>query len=198
MVRLTGVQASFLSLVPYARCTSHVRLCSERGFERADLPTPFPFAEGYGLQQALEGARLGFEIEKDGASMKTLIVEDDFTNRILLQAFLSRYGECHMAVDGFEALEAFNLACSDELPYNLICMDIMMPGMNGKEAVRRLRAVEESRGVRPGGAVKIIMTTGLTDTKDVFESFRALCDAYVTKPIDTARMLEHLNTFQLV
>ncbi len=42
--------------------------------------------------------------------MKTLIVEDDFTNRILLQAHLSRYGECHLAVNGEEALQAFESA----------------------------------------------------------------------------------------
>ncbi len=130
--------------------------------------------------------------------MNALVVEDDFTNRIVLQGFLSRYGECHTVVDGFEALEAVNIARADGSPYTLICMDLVMPGMNGSETVRRLRAVEESRGVFSGSGVKIIMTTAVTDTREVFKSFNALCDAYLTKPIDTALLLNHLEKFQIV
>jgi two-component system chemotaxis response regulator CheY len=42
--------------------------------------------------------------------MRTLIVEDDFTSRLLLQSFLSEYGECHIAVNGREAVAAFRTA----------------------------------------------------------------------------------------
>lgn len=130
--------------------------------------------------------------------MKTLIVEDDLTNRIILQGFLSRYGECQTVTDGFQAMEAFNLARSSGLPYNLICMDIMMPGIDGTETVRRLRAIEESYGVFSDKGVKIIMTTSLTNLKQVTKSFNALCDAYLTKPVDAALLLGHLQTFHLV
>jgi two-component system, chemotaxis family, chemotaxis protein CheY len=41
--------------------------------------------------------------------MKTLIVEDDFTARLVLQRFLSRYGDCDIAVNGQEAVEAFRM-----------------------------------------------------------------------------------------
>ena len=68
--------------------------------------------------------------------MKTLIVEDDFTSRAVLQTFLSRYGECHIAVNGWEAVEAFRIALESGPRYDLICMDIMMPGMDGREAVQ--------------------------------------------------------------
>ena len=77
--------------------------------------------------------------------MKTLIVEDDFTSRLFLQTFLSRYGDCHMAVNGKEAVEAFQMATDNGSPYHLICMDIMMPEMDGQEAVRQVRALEEAR-----------------------------------------------------
>ena len=42
--------------------------------------------------------------------MRTLIVEDDFTSRLLLQTVLSRYGECHVAINGKEAVEAFRMS----------------------------------------------------------------------------------------
>ena len=95
--------------------------------------------------------------------MKALIVEDDFTSRLFLQTFLSRYGECHVAVNGKEAVEAFRLATNNGSPYDLICMDIMMPEMDGQEAVRQMRALEDAGGVLSHRGVKIIMTTAVTD-----------------------------------
>jgi two-component system, chemotaxis family, chemotaxis protein CheY len=130
--------------------------------------------------------------------MKTLIVEDDFTSRLFLQTFLSRYGETHIAVNGKEAMEAFRMATDSKSPYDLICMDIMMPQMDGKEAVKQVRAIEEARGVLSPCGAKIIMTTAVTDMKDVMQSFKELCDAYLFKPIDTSKLLGELKSFQLV
>ncbi len=130
--------------------------------------------------------------------MKALIVEDDFTSRLFLQTFLSRYGECHVAVNGKEAVEAFWLATNNGSPYDLICMDIMMPEMDGKEAVQQVRALEDAGGVVSNRGVKIIMTTAVTDLKEVMQSFQELCDAYLFKPIDTAKLLGELRSLQLV
>jgi two-component system chemotaxis response regulator CheY len=130
--------------------------------------------------------------------MKTLIVEDDFTCRLLLQSFLTGFGECHVAVNGNEAVAAFKTAMSRGSPYDLICMDIMMPDMDGHEALKRVRALETERGILSSQGVKIIMTTSLSDTQQVVGAFRALCDAYLVKPIDTAELLRHLRTLRLV
>jgi two-component system, chemotaxis family, chemotaxis protein CheY len=130
--------------------------------------------------------------------MRTLIVEDDFTSRLLLQAFLSRYGECHIAINGKEALEAFRLAQQHGEKYDLICMDIMMPEMDGQTAVREIRAVEESGGILSTSGAKIIMVTALDDVKNVVKSFGALCDAYVFKPVDTVQLLTRLKELALV
>ena len=78
--------------------------------------------------------------------MRTLIVEDDFTSRLLLQSLLAQYGECHIAVNGREAVEAFRSARESGQVYNLICMDIMMPEMDGQTAVNNIRALEEAGG----------------------------------------------------
>jgi two-component system, chemotaxis family, chemotaxis protein CheY len=130
--------------------------------------------------------------------MRTLIVEDDFTSRVLLQSFLSRYGECHIAVNGREAVEAFRAAHENEQQYDLICMDVMMPEMDGQTAVSEIRAFEEASGTPPSSGVKIIMTTALDDVKNVVQSFRSLCDAYVFKPIDTGKLLNHIKELHLV
>jgi two-component system, chemotaxis family, chemotaxis protein CheY len=130
--------------------------------------------------------------------MRTLIVEDDFTSRLLLQAFLSRFGECHIATNGKEAVEAFRLSQQTGKPYDLICMDIMMPEMDGQAATAKIRDLEEAAGVLSTSGAKIIMVTALDDVKNVIASFKALCDAYIFKPVDTGLLLNHLKTLALV
>ena len=78
--------------------------------------------------------------------MKTLIVEDDFTSRLLLQEILKIYGPVHIAVNGKEAVDAVHLALELGEPYELICLDIMMPEMNGQESLGKIREMEEARG----------------------------------------------------
>ena len=96
--------------------------------------------------------------------MKILIVDDDFASRLLLQAVLSRYGECHIAVNGREAVEAFR-AAQENVGYDLICLDIMMPDVDGQTALKEIRALEEARGISSSAGAKIIMTTALDDMK---------------------------------
>ena len=131
-------------------------------------------------------------------SLRILLAEDDFACRLLLQTFLSRYGECHIAVNGKEAVEAFRISMEQEQPYDLICMDIMMPEMDGREAVRRIRAIEENRGTLSTSGVKIIMTTTVEDVKEVILCFRELCDAYIMKPIDLAELVGQMKRYQLI
>jgi two-component system, chemotaxis family, chemotaxis protein CheY len=130
--------------------------------------------------------------------MKTLIVEDDFTSRLVLQTFLSRYGDCHIAVNGWEAVQAFRSALEGGQPYDLICMDIMMPEMDGREAVKQVRALEEARGILSTFGVKIIMTTAVNDVKEVARCFDELCDAYLVKPVDLSALLQQVRSYQLV
>jgi len=129
--------------------------------------------------------------------MKTLIVEDDFTSRVILQSFLSRFGDCHIAVNGNEAVQAFQRAREDGTQYDVICMDIMMPDMDGQEALREIRRQEELQRVPMAEAAKIIMTTALSGNENVITAYREQCDAYLFKPIDTNKLLATLKLFRL-
>ena len=131
--------------------------------------------------------------------MKTLIVEDDFTGRLLLQELLKHYGPTHIAVNGQEAVEAVRLALEADEPYNLICLDIMMPELDGHAALKQIRALEEEAGTFVTYRTKIVMTTTLlSDTQNAAAAYRSLCDAYLAKPIDKPKLLETLRRLQLI
>jgi len=130
--------------------------------------------------------------------LRMLLVEDDFASRLLLQTFLSRYGECHVAVNGREAVQAFRSCLEGGRRYDLVCMDILMPEMDGCEAVKQVRALEESQGILSTSGAKIIMTTTVDDIKDVIRCFKELCDAYLMKPIDLGKLLSQMKSYQLV
>lgn len=129
--------------------------------------------------------------------MKALIVEDDFTSRLLLQEILKEYGATHVAVNGREAVEAVRLALAAGEPYDLVCLDIMMPEMDGQEALQQIRELEEARGITSTHGARIVMVTALGDMKNVANAYRGLCDGYLVKPIDRARIVEMLGQLKL-
>ncbi len=125
--------------------------------------------------------------------MKTLIAEDDFTSRMLLQALLQPYGICHTSVNGKEAVQAVASALASGEPYNLICLDIMMPEMDGQTALKEIRALEDKKGILSSDGVKIIMTTALGDKTNIMSAFKEQCDAYLVKPIEKNNLIENLK-----
>lgn len=116
--------------------------------------------------------------------MRILVVEDDFGSRRVMQKMLEIYGDVDVVVDGVEAIEAFNLSWEEYKPYDLIFMDIMMPKMDGQEALRIIRETEKSMHLKQVDEVKIVMTTVLEDPKNVIEAFnKGGATGYLVKPI---------------
>jgi two-component system chemotaxis response regulator CheY len=129
---------------------------------------------------------------------RVLLVEDDFDSRSLLQGFLSEYAECHIAENGREAVEAFRAALERQQGYHLICMDILMPEMDGREAVRQIRALEEEQEILSTSGVKILMTSAVEDMQEMICCFHELCDSYLTKPVDLAKLLAQMRVYHLI
>lgn len=130
--------------------------------------------------------------------MKILIVEDDFTSRLVLQEFLAEYGTCHIAINGKEAVEAVRGALESGAPYDLICLDIMMPEMDGQQALKEIRELESARDILSSHGAKIVMTTAFEDIKNVTKAYTHLCDGYLTKPVQRPRLLEELRSLGLI
>lgn len=129
--------------------------------------------------------------------MKILLAEDDFVTRKYMMEFLSKYGECDVTVDGMEAVDAFMMALEDEEPYDLVCLDIMMPAMDGYQALMGIRNLEKERNIPEDKQAKIIMTTALNDEKNVKMAFELGCTVYSGKPIDKEKFDQALKKFGL-
>jgi two-component system chemotaxis response regulator CheY len=131
--------------------------------------------------------------------MKCLIVEDDFISRRILKELLSSYCESDIAVNGEEAVTSFRMAHEGKHPYDLICMDIMMPGVDGTEALKRIRQIENDMGILPEFEVKVIMTTALDDPKTVINTFyRGGATSYLVKPISKKKLVHELRAFGMI
>lgn len=130
--------------------------------------------------------------------MKSLVVDDDFFSRRILQSIMAQYGECHIAVNGKEAVFAFNQAMAEEAPYDVICLDIMMPEMDGQEVLRKIRETEAKKNILGDNAAKVIMTTALDDSENIKTAFRDQCEAYLIKPIAKSKLVAILQDFGLI
>jgi two-component system chemotaxis response regulator CheY len=130
--------------------------------------------------------------------MKVLIVEDDFIARRLLQNMLAKHGVCDIAINGVEALEAFELGHKEEAPYDLICLDINMPELDGHAVLKGIRKRENDRGIQGLDGVRVVMITGLDDKDNVLSAFREGCEAYVTKPIEKEELFSKLRGLGLI
>ena len=130
--------------------------------------------------------------------MKILIAEDDFASRKFMLKFLSKYADVDVTVDGEEAAAAFELALDDNAPYDLVCLDIMMPALDGYQTLKAIRDIEKERGIPEEKRSKIVMTTALNEGRNVTKAFELGCVAYAGKPIDQEKFENVLRKLELI
>ncbi|MBN1764069.1 MAG: response regulator [Sedimentisphaerales bacterium] len=124
--------------------------------------------------------------------MRILVVDDDFINRKYLVTLLRPLGECDVAVNGLEAVAAYESALDAEEPYDLLCLDIMMPEMDGMQALKEIRRLEVERDILELDGAKVIMTTAVDQRKNIMEAFRAGCESYLIKPVKKDKLYEEI------
>lgn len=130
--------------------------------------------------------------------MRILIAEDDFASRKFMHRFLSKYGDCDITVNGVEAVDAFEMALEDDEAYDLLCLDIMMPELDGYKTLERIREIEDENNVDDAKKVKVIITTALSERRYVDRAFQMGCVAYAGKPIDQDKFIDQLRKLKLL
>ena len=117
-------------------------------------------------------------------AMRALIAEDDVTSRTMLQAILARWGyDLVVVADGLAAWEALQ---RDDAP-RLALLDWMMPGMDGLEVCRRVRARETAE------PPYLIILTARGDKADIVAGLEAGADDYIAKPYDSGELRARLG-----
>ncbi len=126
--------------------------------------------------------------------MRILIVEDEAVGLFVLQKYLEAFGEIETARDGQRALELFQDALKEGNPFSLVMMDIMLPKLDGQSVLKEMRANERTYGVKPVEAAKVVMTTALSDPKNIIKAFNeGGADSYLLKPIDKRKLIDELQ-----
>ncbi len=130
--------------------------------------------------------------------IKILIAEDDLASRKFLKGAFSEYGDCDLVVDGLEVIDAYMMSIKEKKPYDLICLDIMMPKLDGIKALKMIKELEEKHNISEEKRAKIIMTTALGDTEVVEKAFELGSDAYASKPIDLKKVKKVMENLELI
>ncbi|MDD6135436.1 MAG: response regulator [Selenomonadaceae bacterium] len=130
--------------------------------------------------------------------MKILIAEDDRLSRTFLKEFMKTYGACDLATDGMETLDLVLEAMKQKESYDLLCLDIMMPKVDGFKVLKVIRGLEQQYKVPQEQHMKIIMMTAVVDVDYVDQAFSSGCDAYASKPINMEKVQEVMQQLGLV
>lgn len=117
-------------------------------------------------------------------TLKVLVAEDNIINQRLVVAMLHSLGHTGVVVgDGEKALK-----CLSKLKFDVVLMDVMMPNMDGIEALQAIRAREQETG----GHLPVIMATAHTEPGDAARFKRAGADGYLSKPIEIDQLSAEL------
>ena len=178
---------------PVRTASLAARLAAEDAFEDMfedlfeDLPAEIS-AAGDAIVAAVDGKG-----KERGLSI--LVAEDNEINALLARALLTRLGHRPtVAGNGAAAVESWTAARAAGRPYDLVLMDVQMPGMDGLEAARRIRATEAAAGERP---VRMLALTANAQTEDRDACLAAGMDGLLVKPLDRERLREALAAARL-
>ena len=149
------------------------------------------------VEDAFEHSPAEIEVESAEASapankgLSILVAEDNEINALLARALLTRLGHRPtIATNGEAAVESWLAARASGSPYDLVLMDVQMPGMDGLEAARRIRAVEAQAGDKP---TRMIALTANVQIEDREAALGAGLDDLLMKPLDRERLREVLE-----
>ena len=122
-----------------------------------------------------------------------LIVDDSEFQADVLVSILDDMGFTNItkAVNGIDALERFGAALRNGTGFSLVFLDILMPEMDGQEALKRIRALEKEAGVDDNNKSIVIMSTSLSSPADMFTAIEGDCTDYVVKPV-SENILRHM------
>jgi two-component system chemotaxis response regulator CheY len=131
-------------------------------------------------------------------TLKCLIAEDDYISGVILSKLVQKWGSICLVRNGKQAVETVSLALENHEPFDLICLDVMMPEMDGNESLRKIRTLEAAAGITGASRAKIIMTSASDSSETVMAAIQGQCDHFLCKPIRKEKLEEVLRSLALI
>lgn len=120
--------------------------------------------------------------------LNILVAEDDLASLKFMEQYLSSYGTVDAAHDGIEAVDFFFEKMQSGKPYDLVCLDIMMPRVDGYKALDAIRDIEAELGINQEARCKIVMASALSEVDQQEPYKESMHDGYIMKPVDIDAM----------
>ncbi len=130
--------------------------------------------------------------------MRILIAEDIDLMQKLIGKFLSPFGEISFVKSGIEALTVIKRSLRNKQYFDLISLDIDLPGQNGLEVLKSIRTMERLNHIPSQKAANIIMVSSTNDAKVVMQAIHYGCDGYLVKPLSKEKIINELKKLGLI
>ncbi|MBU0971070.1 MAG: HDOD domain-containing protein [Proteobacteria bacterium] len=122
--------------------------------------------------------------------MKILIVDDETISRKILIKHMEALGECVAKDNSRKAIAEFEVAAEQGQPFDLISLDVSMPGMDGQHMLAHIRKREAARKIPRADRVKVIMVTSRINMATIKACIKLGCNGYLSKPVSKYQLWE--------
>lgn len=130
--------------------------------------------------------------------IKALIVEDVLIIQRLLEHILGDKAECIAVTDGKSAVQRFSQEYFNGVPFNLVCLDIFLPEMNGLDVLSYIRNFESEIKLKEDERSKIVMVTSVSSANTIKQAREKGCNGYIIKPFSIEDVQEELSRLDLI
>lgn len=125
--------------------------------------------------------------------MKILIVDDENISRNILLAKMTHMGTCVAVDSAKKALAEIDKAKAEKQPFDVITLDVSMPGMGGQELLEYIRKKEVQDKIPKKDRVKILMITARMNMGTINACIKRGCNGYLTKPVSHVQLVQSLS-----
>jgi two-component system, chemotaxis family, chemotaxis protein CheY len=122
--------------------------------------------------------------------MRVLIIEDDPTARLMLKSILCKFADVTESTNGSEGMQAFYSALKDGSGFDLVCLDIGLPDVQGNDLLRLIREAEAEKLTKR--SVVVVMTAS-HESEIIQEMLTLGADGYLVKPINRIKLIVRLR-----
>ncbi len=124
--------------------------------------------------------------------MRIMVVDDELVSRKKMEKILRDFGKVEAVENGENAVDVFRKVSDTEEQFDLITLDIEMPGIDGTETLFEIREIENEKKVPKDKQVKVLMVTSHSHKDYIITSIQAGCNDYVVKPFTKNTVLRKL------